>query len=226
MLRSNLATEPFYNTRLVRIAMAAVAVVALGLTAYNGVQVWQLRAQGAEQGRLAAQNEAEARELREKARVIRQSIDRDKLAAVQLAAREANQLIDRRAFSWTDLFNRFETTLPGDVRISAVQPQVDQEGRMLVAVTVVSRRVEDLDAFIEALEKTGAFHGVLSRQENAEEGGTLRSVIQGYYGPPPGGGHAADAAVPPPAASEPQQAAPGNLSALGVAPGPAPGGGR
>jgi len=52
---------------------------------------------------------------------------------------------------------------------------------MLVAVTVLSRRVEDLDGFIEALEKTGAFQEVLSRQEEAQEDGTLRSVIQGYY---------------------------------------------
>ena len=46
----------------------------------------------------------------------------------QAAAREANQLIDRRAFSWTDLFNRFEETLPADVRIVAVTPQVDTRG--------------------------------------------------------------------------------------------------
>ena len=52
---------------------------------------------------------------------------------------------------------------------------------MLVAVTVVSRNVEDLDAFIDALEKTGAFRGLLSRQEQAEEDGTLRSTIQGFY---------------------------------------------
>jgi hypothetical protein len=102
---------------------------------------------------------------------------------VQAAAREANRLIDRRAFSWTDLFNRFEATLPGDVRIASVTPQLDQQGRMLVAITVVSRRVEELDGFIEALEKTGAFQEVLSRQEEAQEDGTLRSVIQGYYRP-------------------------------------------
>ncbi len=198
MLRANLATEPFYNTRLVRLCVAVVAVAAAALTAYNGVVVWQLRARSVEQGRMAGQNEAEARELRDKARLTRQSIDRAQLELVQLAAREANELIDRRAFSWTDLFNRFEDTLPADVRISAVQPQVDRDGRMLVAVTVVSRRVEDLDEFIEALEKTGAFHEMLSRQETAEDDGTLRSVIQGFYGPPAG------AAVPAPPTSKPE----------------------
>ena len=41
--------------------------------------------------------------------------------------------------------------------------------------------MEDLDRFIDALEKTGAFQSVLSRQEEAQEDGTLRSIIQGYY---------------------------------------------
>jgi hypothetical protein len=85
----------------------------------------------------------------------------------------------------------------------------------MVAVTVISRRVEELDGFIEALEKTGAFQEVLSRQEEAQEDGTLRSVIQGYYRPataPPAqppersaaGASAAAAAVPPARAEEPR----------------------
>jgi hypothetical protein len=86
------------------------------------------------------------------------------------------------------------------VRIASVTPQIDQAGRMLVAVTVVSRRVEDLDGFIEALEKTGAFQEVLSRQEVAQEDGTLRSVIQGYYRVAGSPGQQAAAAPP---ASEP-----------------------
>ena len=164
----------------------------LGLTAFNVVQVMRLTSRDAEVRTRADADEAEAARLRSEARVIRQTINRDQLAAVQTAAREANQLIDRRAFSWTDLFNRFEATLPGDVRIASVTPQLDPQGRMLVAVTVISRRVEELDGFIEALEKTGAFQEVLSRQEEAQEDGTLKSVIQGYYRPSAGGGVAGD----------------------------------
>jgi len=179
----NLSTRPFYNERLVRVVLSLVSLFVLGMTAFNIIQVMRLTSRDAEVRAQADADEAEANRLRSEARVIRQTINRDQLAAVQTAAREANQLIDRRAFSWTDLFNRFEATLPGDVRIASVTPQLDQQGRMLVAVTVVSRRVEELDGFIEALEKTGAFQEVLSRQEEAQEDGTLRSVIQGYYRP-------------------------------------------
>jgi hypothetical protein len=193
VLRTNLSTRPFYNERVVRAALMLVAAVAIGLTIFNALRILQLTSRGAEVRSEADAAEREASRLGSEARRIRQTINRDQLAAVQVAAREANQLIDRRAFSWTDLFNRFESTLPGDVRIAAVTPQVDPDGRMLVAVTVISRRVEDLDGFIDALEKTGAFQGVLSRQEEAQEDGTLRSVIQGYYAAPhPGVEQAAD----------------------------------
>jgi len=181
MLRTNLATRPFYNDRGVRIAIGAVALVALGLTIFNAAEVWRLQSQNRELGQAVARNEQQARQLRDKASVIRQSLNREELTATELKAREANQLIDRRAFSWTELLNQFQATLPPDVRIAAVQPQIDRDGRLLVAVTVVSRRLEDLDAFIEALEATGSFSGVLSRQDTAEEDGTLLSVVQGYY---------------------------------------------
>lgn len=208
MLRTNLATRPFYNDRVVRIVLGAVATVALSLTIFNAAEVWRLQSQNRELGQAVARNEQQAQELRDKARVIRQSLNRDELAAIELKAREANQLIDRRAFSWTELLNQFQATLPPDVRIAAVQPQIDTESRMLVAVTVVSRKLEDLDAFIDALEATGSFTGVLSRQDTADEDGTLHSVVQGYYhlaAAKPA--KPAPAAIPAPPASEPAKEA-------------------
>ena len=66
----------------------------------------------------------------------------------------------------------------------------------MVALTVISRRIEDLDTFIERLEATGTFRGVLSRSDEALEDGTIESNLQGYYR------HAAN---PAPAASESQE---------------------
>jgi hypothetical protein len=201
VLRSNLSTRPFYNDRAVRAGVIVVALVALGLTVYNAGRIWWLRSESGDLRERSEQNESLARDLRQQAQSIRQALNRQELVVVQSAAREANGLIDRRAFSWTDLFNRFETTLPPDVRLMAVQPQVDTDGRLLVAMTVVSRRVEDLDAFIDALEKTGAFREVLTRQEEAEDDGSRKSVLQGYYGAPAAAPPSATAAAVPTAPS-------------------------
>lgn len=216
MLRTNLSTRPFYNSRAVRIGLAAVGVVVAGLTVFNTVELWRLQRANRDLSRTVVENESTARDLREKAQVVQQAIDRTQLSQVSSAAREANALIDRRAFSWTELLNQFQATLPPEVRISSVQPQVDNAGRLLVAFTVLSRRQEDLDDFIAALEKTGVFMDVLSRSDSSNEDRSLTSVLQAYYNLPPPAIPTPSAAIPPPPASEPGEAAPANRSAANV----------
>ncbi len=206
MLRSNLSTRPFYNERAIRVLVGALAALAIGLTLFNAYEILRLRGQSRDSRETIAQNDAQARDIRDKAAVIRRSIDRAKLDAVQVAAVEANALIDRRTFSWTELLNLFQSTLPPDVRIAGVMPQVDKDGRRLVQVSVHSRRAEDLAEFIEALEMTGAFSGVLSRSDQPDESGsTLRSELQAYYTPV--------TASAPATTSAPGKAAPSTQSA-------------
>lgn len=194
MLRGNLATRPFYNERLVRVVLIAALTSAAAWAAVNVATVVSLSQQGAmladrvrSEGRTAVGARAEAQSLRA-------SLNPAEIAAASHAATEANQLIAQRTFSWTTLFNRIEATLPADVRLMQVQPQSAADGRMMVSLTVVSRRIEDLDGFIERLEATGAFRGVISRSDNLLDDGTIESSLQGYY---------VQAASPAPPASDP-----------------------
>jgi hypothetical protein len=198
MLKGNLSTRPFYNERFVRNVLAALALVAIGLTAFNAVEILRLERAGRDARQTVAQNNEHAREMRQRAQVIRQSINQAQLEAVRISARDANALIDRRAFSWTALLNYFQATLPADVRVATVTPQIDDNGRMLVAISVFARRFDDLSEFQDALEATGAFTDVLSRQLGQEEDGSLRAEIQGYYSGP-----AEPAAATPVSSSEP-----------------------
>jgi hypothetical protein len=181
MLRTNLSTRPFYNERAVRVVLGVLVLLTAALTAFNAAELLTLNSRNSEFVGRAEASEAKAAELREQARQTQQSLNRAEVEAVQAAAREANMLIERRAFSWTDLFNRFEETLPPDVRIVAVTPQMDNQGRMLVAVTIISRKAGDFETFIDRLQATGAFAGVISRHDETMEDGSMRSVLQGYY---------------------------------------------
>lgn len=215
MLRTNLSTRPFYNDRAVKALLVGVAILTLGLTVFNAAEILRLQGQTRDARETIARNDAQSRELRAKAVEIRRSVDTAKLSAVQAAAREANVLIDRRTFSWTELLNHFQSTLPPDIRIAGVMPQIDNDGRRLVQISVFSRHIEDLEVFMDALEKTGAFSGVLPRSDRIEEDGITRSELQAYYTPV-----AERAAGVPPAASEsakmPANATPpGNASAGG-----------
>jgi len=183
MLRTNLATRPFYNERAVRVALAAALVLVAALTAFNVLQVSSLNTRNSEMAARAETAEVQTARHQQEARAITQALNTGTVSLVQQAAEEANRLIDRRVFSWTDLFNRFEKTLPENVRVTEVDPQIDRDGRLLLAMTVISRRVEDLNAFMDQLEASGGVKEVIVRQDAPLEDGTLRSVVQGYYVP-------------------------------------------
>lgn len=184
MLRTNLATRPFYNVRAVQVILGALGLLILAFTIFNITAVIQL---SMEQGRLSAhavEAEEQAQRLRANAARIRMQINQKELETVTKAAREANRIIDQRAFSWTRLLAQLEATLPEDVRLTAVRPRLDQEGSFIVAVGVEARRVDDLDAFIEALEASGAFRSVLPVQEQTDEDGLIGAIIEGVYTQP------------------------------------------
>ncbi len=198
MLSGNLATRPFYNERLVRGMLIVALAASAAWAAVNGATLVSLSQQGAMQGERARTEGLRAASARTEADTVRRGLDLAQLKDVARAATEANQLILKRTFSWTELFNQFEATLPPDVRLVQVQPQADADGRLMVSLTVISRKIEDLDVFIGRLEATGTFRGLLSRSDEALEDGTIESNLQGYYR------HAAN---PAPASSEPEKAA-------------------
>ena len=199
ILRTNLATRPFYNSRAVQLAIGVLAAVVILFTAFNIVEIVRLTTAQQALGARASDAEAEAERLRAEAVQLRARVDPKELAVVSAAAREANTLIDQRVFSWSDLFTQFEATLPENVRITQVQPRSDND-QFIVGVLVESRSEEDLDAFIEALEATGAFHDVLPVETRKNEEGLIESVVEGVYVQPMRNGAAAAAGAAAPAA--------------------------
>ncbi len=185
MLRTNLSTRPFYNVRAVQFVLALVGFVVLVVTAYNVVEVIRLTVAQRTLGAHAAEAEAEAARLRTDAARIRAQIDPEELNSVSAAAREANSIIDQRAFSWTGLLMHFEAELPAEVRVTAIQPRQERDGSTIISIGVHARRVEDLDAFIEALEKTGAFRRVLPLESQTDDDGLIEAIVEGTYVQPP-----------------------------------------
>ena len=182
MLRTNLSTRPFYNIRAVQLALGALALLVAVLTVVNLVQLVRLTASERALGARAQHAETEAQRFRDEARRIRSQIDAKELNEVAAAAQEANAIIDLRAFSWSDLFAQLEATLPESVRLTSFQPS----GRSARAgwsmhLGVQARRVQDLESFLDALEKTGRFHEVLAAEEETDQEGLISAVVEGVY---------------------------------------------
>ncbi len=211
MIRNNLSTRPFYNVAAVRSWLTIVAIVILVATGFNVSQVLRYSNTNTELVTRAANDEARAVELRRNAQKLRASVDAAQVDAVSVDARQANDLIDRRTFSWTELFNRFEQTLPDDVRITAVHPTVDKDRRIVLLVNVLARGVDDVNQFMENLDQTNAFLELRSKEEQTNEEGQIESALEMVYQPQ---------------AASPTQAAPASAEKPADAPAPAQGGRR
>jgi Tfp pilus assembly protein PilN len=182
MIRTNLATRPFYNESAVRIWIAIIAVVAAVATVFNVSRVLHYSKNETELALQASHDEATAADLRGRGARERATVDLKEIAAESARAREANALIDRRTFSWTALFNRFEATLPPDVRITTVRPRLDsKDHHMVLDIRVVARTVEDISQFMENLEATGAFQRLNPDETRANEAGLFDSSITMRY---------------------------------------------
>ena len=180
MLRANLSTRPFYNERAVQLLLALAGVIVLALTAFNVVRIVSLSQQNTELSSRTSNDRQEAARLRQEAVATRSGINQAELKQIAEAVHEANVLIDQRTFSWTAFFNRIEETLPPDVMLTEVQPSFHEE-QTIISMTVLGRRTEDIDEFVEKLEATGAFEDVLPKQQDRTEAGLKRVLITTVY---------------------------------------------
>lgn len=211
MIRTNLSTRPFYNERAAHLWIGLVALVVVAATLFNVSRVLRYSGSNTELATQASRDEAGAVEARRNATRLRAGVDAKQVDAASVDARQANELIDRRTFSWTELFNRFEATLPNDVRITSVSPKVDRARRTLLTVAVLARTVDDVNQFMERLDTTGAFRELRSTQERNNDDDQIESILEMVY-LPGGAPSATEAPSGASSASTPRSVAPASAT--------------
>jgi hypothetical protein len=75
-----------------------------------------------------------------------------------------NSLIAERSFPWTKVFMDLERTLPPGVRIVSISPRLI-DGRAEVELEVGAANDEGKVRFLEAIEKSSVFSGMVVKQE-------------------------------------------------------------
>jgi Tfp pilus assembly protein PilN len=186
VIRTNLSTRPFYNERAVHFYLLVAALVVVAATVFNVSQARRYRRTDTALATRADQEEARALELERRSARLRASVDPRRIDVAAAAARQANELIDRRMFSWTELLNRLESTLPDDAHIVAIRPKVDRTKGIVLTINIVAHEVDDVDQFMERLEKTGAFRNPRPTNERFNDQGLFEAQLETDYLPASG----------------------------------------
>jgi len=183
VLRTNLSTRPFYNERAVHAAAALIALVVLLITAWQISRIVGLSREKTDLQTAIQRDRTEMDQRARDAAQIRRGLDQRELAVVSNAAKEANDLIDQRTFSWTQLFNQLESTLPDDVMLTSIHPEF-KDNVTTIKVDLQGKRSEDIDTFWDRLEKTGSFRDIDWSNVTVTEEGLRKVQMKAIYTPP------------------------------------------
>jgi len=168
-LSLNLASSPPPNNRpFIAVATVAGAIGVIALLLLSGVTYRSWRAD---------------RELRVETanwqRQIRTDLERQQeleayfrsAGAQQVLQRSGflNSLIDARSFPWTRIFMDLENTLPPGVRVIAISPRL-VGGRAEVTLQVGALSDDAKIQFLEAIEKSRTFSGLVVQSEHPSQG--------------------------------------------------------
>jgi len=118
----NLASRPMRNNTLLWIAHAALALAILGGTTWNVTAYVRhdrdLDVLNAERDSF----ESRMSDLQRRENSARRGIGKYDLNDLNLRADKAGDVIERKALSWTRLFNQMEEVLPYEVRMATIRP--------------------------------------------------------------------------------------------------------
>jgi Tfp pilus assembly protein PilN len=180
VLRTNLSTRPFYNERAVHVAAGVVAALAMAIAVWQVVRIVRFSHQKTELNAAITRDRADSEKNAREAAQIRSKLDQKEVAMVAAAAAEANDLIEQRTFSWTQLFNELQSTLPYDVMLTSIRPEF-KEGVTTLNFDLQGKSADDVQDFWDHLEKTGAFHDVVWSGLQLTEQGFQRIQMKAMY---------------------------------------------
>ena len=160
----NLASDPFRNRALpwtVAIIVSLASLIALILIAKSTVQT----------NAKVATTQSDVTKLQKDITALNQRAEAVKTALTpeqQKALKSAHMLVDRKRFSWSQLFADLEAALPGGVRISriVVKGVRAQDDRTIadLDLTVGSKNPALITQMIQDMEGQGVFHAELRTQ--------------------------------------------------------------
>ena len=166
----NLASRPFYNTRLYLVAFGASVALLLIMTILNLVTLLQGQAAWKHFGDDQAGLQSQLRSMDHDVLTLQRELQRRDLTEVSAQSKFANVAIVQRMFSWTLMFNRLEQIMPPTVKLRSLRPKVDEDG-IHFRVMGTSKDSSAFADFEEALLAAPLFSEVYPQSEGLAASG-------------------------------------------------------
>ena len=180
LLDLNLAARPFRNNTLPWIAHGVAIVGLVSLSWWNFSTHTYYRAELDDLAKTVGSIDSQMRELNKRESAAQRAAKQHDVTELAVQAHKANQVIQRKALSWTRLFNEMEQVLPYHVKMLSIRPEFVSTGRRAgsrsrvpegavpVNVNGVAKTLRDLLEFEQNLLADARFDDVDPHRYNNE----------------------------------------------------------
>jgi type IV pilus assembly protein PilN len=182
----NLATTPYEDAREFWVrwgtgvgALAVLTLVLLALTVEGWTKAGRDRQDIA---RIQSQIEERDKE-RSKAQGF---LDMGANRSTRDQSQFLNGLIQRKAFSWTRVFEDMELVMPTNLHVVSLQPKLNDQNQMELEIRVVGENRNAAVELVHRMERSKHFQGAQLEQENQSgEGSAVVALVDAIYVPDP-----------------------------------------
>lgn len=153
----NLASQPFRRDRPILVASAAVgALLVITLGVLISLVIVDRR-ESAETRVITQKVERQMQAIDAQQRRLDAVLARPENAEVLERSLFLNALLYRKGISWTRIFADLEKTVPPEVRIISIRPQVASEGQVYLEMVVGTQKQEPVIELLRKLESSDMF---------------------------------------------------------------------
>lgn len=174
-LHQEFAASEITMIRWMQRGMIVLSLGALSLSAW-----WVKGSQAVEQAAIAHEKAAARTEGLTKAFAARMqeeglTFTPDQVATVREEVMFANQLTEKRAFSWTRLLSDLEDAVPPHVSLGSIKVDFQES---TVHMEGVADRLQDLNRFVQTLQVHRGFHHAILAKHEVHRETSVRTVAR------------------------------------------------
>src|SRR5437016_14097338 len=167
----NLATHPYKDTRQSWIRWgSAVALIAIltGALLYSAVTEWSFAEK--DRGIMSQYKTQIANRDQERSRA-EAVLNRPENRTTRDRSQFLNQLIERKAFSWTQVFADLERMMPARLHVVSIHPEVTEDNQLQIKLVVAGESPERALDLVRKMEESPRLRQPAVTAQNTETNG-------------------------------------------------------
>lgn len=179
----NLASRPYRDYRPLY-AVVVVASLVIAFLMLNNIDTYYRYVRETRTTRNdIATLEAQIAQERRRADVSANQMRGIDLPRLSRQTQFVNAQLAERAFSWSELLDRLEGVVPGDVRILSVSPSFLDNGLVNLALTGEAKQADGMIVFLNRLQRSSHFANAFPESETRKEGSGFGFTLNADYRP-------------------------------------------